>query len=74
MPSRFVLKLSGFTTLSGKDITALTRATRRERTVTAKHDLIREGDPSERTAANPWISYAGRLMRPSHRLAGGDGS
>jgi CRP-like cAMP-binding protein len=44
MLNRFVEKLSGFGHLSSEDVDALTRATAKQRTVRAKHDLIREGD------------------------------
>jgi CRP-like cAMP-binding protein len=44
MPNRFINKLCGFGRLSAKDLAALTSATGKERTVAAKHDLIREGD------------------------------
>ena len=44
MRNRFIEKLSGFGKLSAKDIAALSLMTSRARNVSAKHDLIREGD------------------------------
>lgn len=44
MSSRFIEKLTGFTSLSTGDVAALTAATAHPGTYGAKHDLIREGD------------------------------